>query len=59
MINGTILQGFEWDLPADGLHWRRLTARAGWLAFRGFTAVWLPPASKGGAGIHEDRKSVV
>ncbi|MBQ6507224.1 MAG: alpha-amylase [Clostridia bacterium] len=53
MINGTILQGFEWDLPADGLHWRRLTARAGWLAFRGFTAVWLPPASKGGAGIHD------
>ena len=52
-MNGTMLQGFEWDLPADGRHWRRLAFRARWLAFCGFTAVWLPPAAKGNAGIYD------
>ena len=52
-MNGTMLQGFEWDLPADGRHWRKLAFRARWLAFCGFTAVWLPPAAKGNAGIHD------
>lgn len=50
MMNGTMLQGFEWDLPADGRHWRRLAFRARWLSFCGFTAVCLPPATKGSAG---------
>ena len=53
MINGTMLQGFEWDLPEDGRHWRKLTSLAHWLAFCGFTAVWLPPAYKGSGGTRD------
>ena len=53
MINETMLQGFEWYLPADGKHWQRLSRMAHWLAFRGFTAVWLPPAYKGDQGDRE------
>ena len=45
-----MLQGFEWELPADGLHWRRVEARAFDLRRLGVTAVWLPPAAKGAAG---------
>ena len=52
-MNGTMLQGFEWDLPADGRHWRKLAFGARWLSFFGFTAVWLPPASKGSAGAQD------
>ena len=52
-MNGTMLQGFEWDLPADGRHWRRLAFWARGLACCGFTAVWLPPASKGNAGTRD------
>lgn len=52
-MNGTMLQGFEWDLPADGRHWRKLAFRARWLSFCGFTAVWLPPAFKGSAGTQD------
>lgn len=50
MVNGTMLQGFEWELPADGTHWRMLRRRAYWLRRLGFTAVWLPPAYKGCGG---------
>ena len=39
MINETMLQGFEWYLPADGKHWQKLSRMGCWLAFRGFTAV--------------------
>lgn len=51
MINGTMLQGFEWELPPDGTHWRRLRALALSLRRMGFTAVWLPPAYKGCGGM--------
>ena len=34
MINETMLQGFEWYLPADGKHWQKLSRMAHWLAFR-------------------------
>ncbi len=50
MKNGTMLQGFEWELPADGNHWRLLRRRAFALRRLGFTAVWLPPAYKGCGG---------
>lgn len=50
MKNGTMLQGFEWELPADGALWRRLRRDAFRLRRMGFTAVWLPPAYKGCAG---------
>ena len=49
-MNGMMLQGFSWYLPADGQHWRRMAERAPELATRGFTAIWLPPAYKGQAG---------
>lgn len=50
MENGIMLQGFEWDLPADGQHWKRLTAATSALHRHGFTAIWLPPAYKGAGG---------
>lgn len=50
MLNGTMLQGFEWELPSDGRWWRSLARRAFALHRQGFTAVWLPPAVKGSAG---------
>lgn len=46
----TLLQYFEWYLPADGGHWRRAAADAPHLAALGFTGVWLPPAYKGYRG---------
>ena len=50
MQNGVMLQGFEWDLPADGAHWRRLEDAAFRLSRMGFTAVWMPPSGKGSGG---------
>lgn len=52
-INGTMLQGFTWNLPADGQHWRRLGQMAGRLVSEGITSVWMPPAYKGQAGIKD------
>lgn len=46
----TILQAFEWYLPADSKHWLRLTDKAENFAQLGFTGLWLPPASKAAAG---------
>lgn len=52
-INGTMLQGFSWNLPADGQHWRRLAKMASRLVSEGITSVWMPPAYKGSAGIQD------
>lgn len=51
MRNGTMLQGFQWELPSDGRWWRHMRRWAFGLHRAGFTAVWLPPANKcrGGA----------
>lgn len=46
----TILQDFEWNLPADAQHWNRVAGQAESLAELGFTDVWLPPAYKGLSG---------
>ena len=46
----TLLQYFEWYLPADAGHWKRAAAHAAQLRQAGFTGVWLPPAYKGAAG---------
>ena len=43
----TILQDFEWNLPADAKHWEHVGEHAGQLAELGFTDIWLPPAYKG------------
>ena len=48
--NGVILQYFHWYLPADGSLWRQVRDEAPELAAAGFTALWLPPATKGAGG---------
>jgi alpha-amylase len=49
---GVILQAFFWDCPAvenrNGTWWAYVQGRLPELAATGFTALWLPPASKGG-----------
>ena len=49
-LNGTMLQGFSWNLPADSQHWRRLGQMASRFVSEGITSVWMPPAYKGQAG---------
>lgn len=46
-MNGTLMQYFEWYLPADGKHWQRLAEDAQHLKDLGISMVWLPPAFKG------------
>lgn len=48
--NGTLLQYFYWDYPADGTLWNELSRNAANLAAAGFTALWLPPPCKGREG---------
>lgn len=50
MTNRTMMQYFEWYLPENGLHWKRVTAQAEELKRAGINMVWLPPAYKGAAG---------
>jgi alpha-amylase len=45
--NGTMMQYFHWELPADGTLWTRVAREASSLANAGITALWLPPPSKG------------
>ncbi len=52
-INGTMMQYFHWYTPNDGSHWNQVKEKAAELAEAGFTAMWLPPAYKGGAGIED------
>jgi alpha-amylase len=47
--NETMLQGFEWYLPADGSHWRRLERVMPVVAQLGVTRMWIPPACKAAA----------
>ena len=49
-LNGTMMQYFEWNLPADSSLWKNLKEDAAKLKTAGITAVWLPPAYKGAAG---------
>ncbi|MBJ7541028.1 alpha-amylase [Streptococcus sp. SL1232] len=46
MTNETLMQYFEWYLPNDGKHWKRLAADAPTLAKKGITKIWMPPAFK-------------
>ncbi len=48
-----MLQAFEWELPADSAHWKRLENAALLLTLMGITSVWMPPACKGSGGIHD------
>ena len=47
MNNLTLLQYFEWYLPANHLLWSRAANEAKNIRDLGFDAVWLPPAFKG------------
>lgn len=50
MKNKTLMQYFEWYLPENGLHWKRVCAQAEELKNSGVNMVWLPPAYKGANG---------
>jgi alpha-amylase len=52
MVNGVMMQGFYWNVPSTtpaGDWWQNLGAKATELAQAGITAIWLPPAYKGGS----------
>ena len=51
-MNGTMMQYFQWDLPADASLWKALAEDAAKLKTAGVTAVWLPPAYKA----HREKK---
>ncbi|KAI9730853.1 MAG: hypothetical protein M1834_005571 [Cirrosporium novae-zelandiae] len=44
--NATLLQGFEWNVPADKKHWQRLRHAIPGLKATGIDNLWLPPACK-------------
>lgn len=46
----TLMQYFEWYLPADHTLWKRAAHQAEQLKNDGITTLWLPPAYKGSAG---------
>ncbi|KIX96715.1 uncharacterized protein Z520_07434 [Fonsecaea multimorphosa CBS 102226] len=48
--NYCMLQGFEWNVPADQKHWVRLQNALQDLKNIGIDNVWLPPACKGQGG---------
>ncbi|KAK6207977.1 glycoside hydrolase family 13 protein (alpha amylase) [Colletotrichum tabaci] len=45
-LNPVQLQAFEWNLPADHKHWRRLRQALPALKSVGVNSLWLPPGSK-------------
>ncbi|HEX3134966.1 MAG TPA: alpha-amylase [Planctomycetota bacterium] len=52
MVNGVMLQAFQWYLPS-GVLWTSLAADAAQLAAAGFTALWIPPPGKGAGGAND------
>ncbi len=50
--NGIMMQYFEWYL-APVMLWRQMADEAAQLAEDGVTAVWIPPAYKGSAGLND------
>ena len=53
MINGVIIQYFEWYMNCNQNLWNKIYNEAEELARLGITAVWLPPAYKGIGGKDE------
>ncbi|KAI3556546.1 alpha amylase [Colletotrichum abscissum] len=45
--NHTMMQGFEWYVPADQKHWVRLEKHVPQLKRFGVDNIWIPPACKG------------
>lgn len=52
-INKTMMQYFEWYYPDNCTLWHKLKKEAQNLRNLGINMVWLPPAYKGAAGIHD------
>ena len=52
-MNKTMMQCFEWYLPNDRNHWKRVGKMAKDLQKTGVTSVWLPPAYKGASGVDD------
>ena len=48
-----MMQYFHWDLENDGTLWKKLKDDVKHLSEVGITALWLPPAYKGQAGIND------
>ncbi|KAG9712392.1 putative alpha-amylase, partial [Aureobasidium melanogenum] len=44
--NYTLLQGFEWNVPADGKHYKRLQDAMPAYKHIGISNIWLPPGCK-------------
>lgn len=53
LINETMMQYFEWNLPCDGTFWKEICREANLLSSIGITAVWLPPAYKSTKGMQD------
>ncbi len=53
MLNGTIIQYFEWYMNCNQNLWNEVAKDAPNLAKMGITAIWLPPAFKGIGGKDE------
>ena len=51
--NGTMMQYFHWYFPAADNLWEKVAREAPALARAGITALWLPPAYKGAAGLQD------
>lgn len=49
-INRTMMQYFEWYLPANHSLWNRVAKEADNIKEHGITTLWLPPAYKGAGG---------
>jgi len=49
-LRGTMLQSFNWYTSDQGTFWNDLAEKGKQLSEAGFTALWLPPASKGMSG---------
>ena len=45
-----MMQTFHWYTPANGTFWNEWAGRMDELGEKGFTALWLPPATKGMSG---------
>lgn len=44
--NMTMMQGFEWYVPDDHKHWKRLESQMAQLKATGVDNVWVPPGCK-------------
>lgn len=44
--NMTMLQGFEWYVPDDHKHWKRLESQMSQLKATGIDNIWVPPGCK-------------